>query len=150
MDPILGSIALFGFGFVPRGWAACDGSVLSIGQNSALFSLLGTTYGGDGVSTFALPDLRGRMPLGQGQGQGLSPQPLGALAGTENVTLTSSQMPAHNHALSASTASASSATPTGALLATDNGALEDGTGVTVNTYVDAPADTTLNAASIGN
>ena len=150
MDQILGSIALFGFGFVPRGWAACDGSSLSISQNSALFSLLGTTYGGDGVNTFALPDLRGRIPLGQGQGQGLSPQTLGAQSGTENVTLTSSQMPMHNHALSASTASANSATPTGALLAMSNGALEDGTGVTDNTYINAPVDTTLNSASIGN
>lgn len=87
-DPFLGMIALFGFGFPPRGWAVCDGSLLSIAQNTALFSLLGTTYGGNGQTTFALPDLRSRVPLGQGQGPGLSNYVMGELAGTEFVTMT--------------------------------------------------------------
>lgn len=97
MEPFLGMIALFGFNFAPRGWAFCNGALLSIAQNSALFSLLGTTYGGDGVTTFALPDLRGRVPVGFGTGPGLSNYSLGQQFGTENITLTTSSLPAHTH-----------------------------------------------------
>lgn len=99
MDPILGMIQIFGFSFAPRGWAFCDGSLLPIAQNTALFSLLGTTYGGNGQTTFALPDLRGRVPLGMGNGPGLTPHPQGEMAGTENVTLLVNQIPQHNHAM---------------------------------------------------
>jgi microcystin-dependent protein len=97
MDPILGTIIIFAGNFAPRGWALCAGQLLSISQNSALFSILGTTYGGDGVQTFALPDLRGRAPIGQGQGPGLSNYVLGEKVGTENTTLNINQMPMHTH-----------------------------------------------------
>jgi microcystin-dependent protein len=95
--PMIAEIRLFAGNFAPRGWALCHGQILSIAQNTALFSLLGTTYGGDGRTTFALPDLRGRVPVGQGQGPGLSPNSLGQQGGAETHTLTSSEMPAHNH-----------------------------------------------------
>lgn len=85
-EPFIGEISLFGFGFVPQGWAACDGRLLSISSNTALFSLLGTTYGGNGQTTFALPDLRGRVPVGFGQGPGLSSHDMGQVGGAEQVT----------------------------------------------------------------
>jgi microcystin-dependent protein len=97
MDPFIGQICLFGFDFAPRGWMACNGQLLPIAQNSALFSLLGTTYGGDGRTTFALPDLRGRVPVHQGQGAGRSVYTMGEAGGAEQVTLTVNQMPAHTH-----------------------------------------------------
>lgn len=112
MEPFLGQIQLFGFGWAPQGWAICDGSLQSISANTALFSLLGTTYGGDGRTTFALPDLRGRVPVGQGQGQGLSNYDLGEVGGTENVTLNAGQVAAHSHGTQAS-ASATSKSPAG-------------------------------------
>src|SRR3954471_16965067 len=93
MDPLLGSIILFAGNFAPRGWALCQGQILSIAQNTALFSILGTTYGGNGQTTFALPDFRGRCPVGQGQGPGLSSYSLGQQAGTESVTLVSNNIP---------------------------------------------------------
>jgi microcystin-dependent protein len=96
-DPFVGEIRLFAGNFAPRGWAFCQGQLLPISQNTALFSLLGTTYGGDGRSTFALPDLRGRVPVGFGQGPGLSNYNLGQKSGTETVTLNISQLPAHMH-----------------------------------------------------
>lgn len=101
MDPILGSIILFAGTFVPRGWADCNGAILPIAQNQALFSLLGITYGGNGTTTFALPDLRGRVPVGIGQGPGLTNHTLGEMAGVETVTLTTNQIPAHTHTISA-------------------------------------------------
>jgi microcystin-dependent protein len=96
-NPFLGEIRMFGGNFAPRGWAFCDGQIMSISQNTALFSLLGTFYGGDGRTTFALPDLRGRVPIQQGQGVGLSLYDLGQIGGEENLTLTAAQMPAHHH-----------------------------------------------------
>lgn len=96
-DYYLGEIRLFGFNFAPRGWALCNGQLMSISQNSALFALLGTTYGGDGITTFALPDLRGRVAIHQGQGPGLSSHVMGEVGGTETVTLTTNQMPSHAH-----------------------------------------------------
>src|SRR6266480_4308295 len=96
-EPFLGEIRTFGFNFAPRGWAQCNGQLLSISQNTALFSLLGTTYGGNGQTTFALPDLRSRVPIHQGQGPGLSQYSIGQSAGNESVTLNQSQMPAHIH-----------------------------------------------------
>jgi microcystin-dependent protein len=99
MEPFLGQIQAFGFNFAPRGWAKCDGQLLAISQNQALFSLLGTTYGGDGRTTFALPDLRGRTMLSEGTGPGLSPRPLGQRSGTQTNTLSLSQLPSHNHSL---------------------------------------------------
>jgi len=97
LDPFLGEIIMFAGNFAPRGWALCDGQLLSISQNSALFSILGTTYGGDGRTTFALPDLRGRAPIHVGTGPGLSARRLGAKGGAESVTQTISQMPRHAH-----------------------------------------------------
>ncbi|RYD68414.1 MAG: phage tail protein [Sphingomonadales bacterium] len=97
--PFIGQLLTVGFTFPPRGYAFCQGQIVAIAQNTALFSLLGTTYGGNGQTTFALPDLRGRVTLGQGQGPGLSPYTLGEVAGTETTTLISTQMPIHTHAL---------------------------------------------------
>ena len=120
--PFLAQITLFGSNFAPRGWAFCQGQILSIAQNTALFSLLGTTYGGNGQTTFALPDFRGRVPIQQGQGPGLSPYSLGQQGGTETVTLLTTQMPAHTHVMvtNASTNEATDTEPTGQFLATGN------------------------------
>jgi microcystin-dependent protein len=98
-DPFVAEIRIFGGNFAPIGWAFCDGQLMPISQNTALFSLLGTNYGGDGRTTFGLPDLRGRSPLHQGQGPGLTSRSLGEPAGVETVTLTQSQIPLHTHAL---------------------------------------------------
>ncbi|MCF2948643.1 tail fiber protein [Paraglaciecola aquimarina] len=97
-DPFIGEITMFGGNFAPRGWALCDGQLLAISGNSALFSLLGTTYGGDGRSTFGLPDLRGRVPIHEGQGAGLSPKSLGSKGGSETNTLNANNLPSHTHA----------------------------------------------------
>ncbi len=97
MEPFIGQIQNFGFNFAPRGWAMCNGQLLPINQNQALFSLLGTTYGGDGRTTFALPDLRGRVGLHEGTGPGLTQRPLGQRSGQETVTLTTQQIPSHSH-----------------------------------------------------
>jgi microcystin-dependent protein len=104
MDPFVAEIRIFPFNFAPKGWAWCDGQLMPISQNTALFSLLGTTYGGDGKSNFALPDLQGRAPMHPGQGPGLSLHDLGETGGSETVTLLESEIPAHSHALTASQA----------------------------------------------
>jgi microcystin-dependent protein len=114
-NPFLGSVVLFAGNFAPRGWAFCDGQLLPIAQNTALFSLLGTTYGGNGQTTFALPDLRGRHPVGPRQGPGLSNVDLGEQAGVENVTLISSQLPAHAHPLRGSNAEQNTNSPDSAI-----------------------------------
>jgi microcystin-dependent protein len=100
-DQYLGEIRMFAGNFAPYGWALCNGQLLAISQNTALFSLIGTYYGGDGVTTFALPNLQSRAPIHQGQGLGLSPYVIGQNGGTENVTLTTQQMPQHNHVINA-------------------------------------------------
>jgi microcystin-dependent protein len=100
-DPFVAEIRIFGFNFAPKGWAFCAGQLLPISQNTALFSLLGTTYGGDGKSTFALPDMQGNAPMQPGQGQGLSQRFLGEMSGVDNITLLVSEMPFHTHALQA-------------------------------------------------
>ena len=96
-NPFIGEIVMFAGNFAPRGWAFCEGQLLSINQNQALFSILGTTYGGDGRTTFGLPDLRGRAVIGPGTGPGLSPRQLGSRTGTETATLSVAQMPSHAH-----------------------------------------------------
>jgi microcystin-dependent protein len=100
-DPFVAEIRIFGFNFAPTGWAFCDGQLLPLSQNTALFSLLGTTYGGDGKSTFALPDLQGSVPMHPGQGPGLSLHDLGETGGSETVTLLQSEIPAHSHSMRA-------------------------------------------------
>lgn len=102
-DPFVAEIRIFPFNFAPRGWAWCDGQLLPISQNTALFSLLGTTYGGNGLSNFALPDLQGQAPMHPGQGPGLSLYDLGQTSGSETVTLLQSEMPIHSHTMGADT-----------------------------------------------
>ena len=118
-EPFIGQVMMFAGNFAPRGWAFCQGQILSIAQNTALFSILGTTYGGNGQTTFALPDLRGRVPIHSGQGPGLSSYALGQQAGAETVTLIQNQIPAHTHAVNASSTAPSPAlaSPTGNVLA---------------------------------
>lgn len=125
-EPFIGQITLFGGNFAPRGWAFCSGQLLSISQNTALFSILGTTYGGNGQTTFALPDLRGRVPVHPGQGPGLANRTLGESSGNENVTLQTEQIPAHGHLFRATTTSANSRIPTGRILAAGPNAYGNG------------------------
>lgn len=116
-EPFVGEIRMFAGNFAPRGWAFCDGQLLAVSQNDALFSLLGTIYGGDGRTTFGLPDMRGRIPIHAGHGPGLSERRLGAKGGAEKVTLTVNQLPSHTHPLQASTELAQQASPQGNVLA---------------------------------
>lgn len=146
-NPFLGEIRMFGFNFAPVGWAFCQGQLLPISQNAALFALLGTTYGGNGSSNFALPDLRSRVPLSMGQGTGLSNYNIGQAGGTETVSLSVNQMPSHNHPVNASDSrdfspfgpSDRSDSPAGHVLARGD------------IYADAPDGTTvMNAGMIGD
>ena len=139
--PLLGTVKLFAGNFPPRGWMDCDGSILSISQNTALFSLLGTTYGGNGTTTFALPDLRSRVAIHTGQGPGLSSYSLGQSAGVEAVTLTVNQIPAHNHSLNATTSLGSTDSPAGAFPAR----APDATG-----QYSASSGATMAAAAVGS
>ncbi|MGH8566456.1 MAG: phage tail protein [Gammaproteobacteria bacterium] len=120
-DPFVAEIRIFPFNFAPRGWAWCDGQLLPLSQNTALFSLLGTTYGGNGKSNFALPDLQGRAPMHPGQGPGLSLHDLGETGGSETVTLLESEIPAHSHGLLAATAPGNNRNPAGNVLARATG-----------------------------
>jgi microcystin-dependent protein len=122
MDPFVAEIRMFPFTFAPKGWAFCNGQLLPISQNTALFSLLGTTYGGDGKSTFALPDLGGCSPMHPGQGPGLSLHDLGEMGGTETVTLLESEIPAHSHSFSQSLRPADNLNPAGLALGGGNNA----------------------------
>jgi len=112
-EPFVGEIRMCGFNFAPKGWAVCNGQLIPISQNTALFSLLGTFYGGDGRSTFALPDLRGRTPIGQGQGAGLTDRIIGETGGEDSVTLLASELAAHAHVPLGSTAAATATAPGG-------------------------------------
>lgn len=112
-DPFIGEIRLFAGSYAPDGWALCDGSLLAISTYAALFSILGTTYGGNGTTNFGLPDLRGRLPMHPGRGNGLTPRTLGEMGGSETVTLLANQMPAHSHPVSASNVAGGSAAPEG-------------------------------------
>jgi microcystin-dependent protein len=137
--PYLGQIQPFAFNFAPVGWAMCNGQLLPISQNTALFALVGTFYGGDGVTNFALPNLQSRVAIHQGQGPGLSPYSIGQVGGTENVTLIQNQMPQHGHTVAASAAPASTARPGGAVMG------HAGT----DAYGSSPDGTTMNAQMIG-
>ena len=119
-EPFLGQIQMFPFTFAPRAWSDCNGQLLPISQNSALFSLLGTTYGGDGWTTFALPDLRSRVPIHTGNGPGLSSRNLGSKSGAENHTLTVAEIPPHSHGPSVTADVGNQTSPVGASLATAN------------------------------
>lgn len=118
-EAYLGEIRMFAGNFAPRGWAFCDGQLLNVSSNMALFSLLGTTYGGNGSTTFGLPDFRGRVPVhaGSGAGPGLSPVSIGTKSGSPTITLNSSNLPAHNHTIYGTTTTATSNHPTGAIMA---------------------------------
>ena len=143
MEPFVGQITLFPFFFAPRGWAFCQGQLLPISQYAALFSLLGTYYGGNGASNFALPDLRGRVPIGQGQSPGGSAYVIGSVQGEEAVTLLASQIPPHSHPFPAVAAQATTNAPSGALPAEGHGS---GRGAfPVNLY--APLQTRVPLAS---
>jgi len=132
---------MFAGNFAPRGWAFCDGQLLAVSQNDALFSLLGTTYGGDGRTTFGLPDMRGRVPLHAGQGPGLSNRRLGAKGGTEKVTLTVNQLPSHSHPLAATTAAGTDNNATGKMLSESP---------TVEWYFETAATANMATSSITN
>lgn len=112
-DPFLAEIRIFPYSYAPQGWALCNGQLLPLSQNTALFALLGTQYGGDGKSTFGLPNLMGSVPVGQGQGQGLQQWYIGEATGTSAVTLLQSEMPMHNHGLIASSSNATTTTASG-------------------------------------
>lgn len=142
-EPFVGEIRMFAGNFAPRGWAFCDGQLLAVSQNDALFSLLGTIYGGDGRTTFGLPDLRGRLPIHAGSGPGLSPRRLGAKGGAENVTLTVNQLPSHGHNLGANASAGNSTNPSG-YFAQDAA----GSNLYLNGASTQPA--ALNPATIGN
>ena len=122
-EPYLAEIFMGGMNFAPRGYSTCAGQIISIAQNTALFSLLGTTFGGNGQTTFALPDLRGRVPMGQGQGPGLTDRVLGEQSGQETVTLINNEIPAHNHTFNAVSEAGDVSAPAGAYLA-NTGALD--------------------------
>jgi microcystin-dependent protein len=139
-DQYLGEIRMVCFNYAPLGWALCDGQIIAIQTNTALFSLLGTTYGGNGTTNFALPNLQGRVAIHQGNGAGLSPYIMGQQGGTESVTLTSQQMPQHNHLVSTVSAQGSQPRPGNNLLATGSGG---------NNYAPGPSDgSTLNPAAV--
>lgn len=140
-EPFVGEIRMFAGNFAPRGWALCDGQLLAVSQNDALFSLLGTIYGGDGRTTFGLPDMRGRIPLHAGSGPGLSPRRLGAKGGAEKETLTVNQLPSHSHAFRANKEMAMETGPTGRVPAQGAG---------VNYYSAVGQDTNMASDSVTN
>jgi microcystin-dependent protein len=139
--PFLAEIKMFAGNFAPRGYAFCSGQILAISQNTALFSLLGTTFGGNGQTTFALPDLRGRVPVHQGQGPGLSSYVLGEVTGTETVTLNINQLPSHNHLLAVNSGPGNSAAPA-------NNEFLAGSTARDRLYTTNAANTTLAAGSV--
>ncbi|MCM3628986.1 tail fiber protein [Paenibacillus glycanilyticus] len=139
-EQYLGEIRMFGGNFAPEGWAFCNGQLLSISQNDALYTLLGTTYGGDGVNTFALPDLQGRLPVHTGRSSASGKTyTLGEKAGSESVTLIMNQLPAHSHAAYSSSLAGTTSSPENAFWAASDKSL----------YSDAASNATLNAAAIG-
>ena len=140
VETFLGEIRMFAGNFAPTGWAFCQGQLLPIAQNTALFSLLGTTYGGNGTTTFALPDLRGRVPVGFGQGPGLSNRVIGEQFGSELVTLNINQMPSHNHTVNAVTTEGNQNLPTNSLPANTKALDKE--------YSDANANTTMKATMV--
>ncbi|HEY7811058.1 MAG TPA: tail fiber protein [Allosphingosinicella sp.] len=147
-DPFVAEIRIFGFNFAPTGWAFCNGQIMPISQNTALFSLLGVTYGGDGKSTFALPNMAGNVPMQPGQGSGLSPRNLGEMSGSETVTLLQSEMPAHNHFAQATTTTANTDQPAGASIARGQFSFQGNSGAAPLFFTGAP-DTVMAPQAIG-
>jgi microcystin-dependent protein len=139
-QPFIGEIMMFGGNFAPRGWAFCSGQLMSIADNSALFSLIGTIYGGDGQTTFALPDLRSRVPIHQGQLPGGGNYIIGQFEGDETVTLLATQLPAHTHAASCNSGNGTTSAPANNVWAGTPSFLQ---------YVSGPVNTTLNLTAIG-
>jgi microcystin-dependent protein len=139
-EPFLAEVRMIGFNFAPRGWAFCSGQILPINQNQSLYSLLGTTYGGDGRTTFALPDLRGRTPIHPGSSNGGTHHPLGQRGGQETHTLTQNEMPAHNHTVQATGNNATRTSPAGSYLASNIS----------NPYGEAGALTAMNAITVNH
>jgi microcystin-dependent protein len=137
LEPFLGQLALVPYNFAPKGWALCNGQLLPINQNQALFSLLGTNFGGDGRTTFALPDLRGRVPISSGQGPDLENYNLGQAGGTELVSLTAAQMPSHRHALNVHNGTSDQTNPAGNRLAKGS------------VYTNKPANATAASLVVG-
>jgi len=138
-EPFVGEIRMFAGNFAPRGWAFCSGQLLAVSQNDALFSLFGTLYGGDGRTTFGLPDLRGRIPIHAGQGPGLSPRSLGSKSGGEKVTLTTNQLPSHTHPVKGTNDAGNSTEPAGRLPASST---------TIDLYVSTAPTVDFNAAAV--
>lgn len=147
-NPFLAEIRPFPYNFPPKGWAFCQGQLLSISQNTALFSILGTTYGGNGTSNFALPNLQGSVPIGQGQGPGLSSYQLGEMSGVENQTLQSNEMPRHTHALPAFASSASATTPAANVAPAEGHAGGRAGSFHVNTYTTQAPGTALAPGAV--
>jgi microcystin-dependent protein len=147
MTPFLGQITLFPYNFAPVGWVLCQGQLLPISQYTALFSLLGVQFGGNGTTNFALPDLRGRVALGQGQGPGLSPYNIGSMQGAESVALTTPTTSPHSHAFQAFAAPATTNAPNGALPAEGSGSGRGG-GFAVNAYAASGAVVSLAAGQV--
>ena len=150
MEPFMGMIATFGFNFAPYQWALCNGQTLAISQNAALFSLLGTYYGGNGVSTFQLPNLQGRMAIGQGTGLGLSTRVMGETGGTENVSVLLSNMPLHTHAFNVTKSNSTTGVPGPTLYLSQGQATGQGPSEKISTlYTTVVPNTTLAPNTIG-
>ena len=143
-DPFVGEIRMAGFNYAPKNWAFCSGQIIPIAQNTALFSLLGVNYGGDGRTTFGLPDLRGRTPIQWGQGPGLSDVAIGQTGGIDAVPLQSNQIPPHTHSLSATTASATQASPTNGIWAVSGSRR-----TAINLYKSTTDNTAMSAQALG-
>jgi len=148
-EPYLGEIFMGGWNFAPLGFALCNGQIFAISSNTALFSLLGTNFGGNGINTFALPDLRGRIPIHQGQGNGLSPYNVGQIGGEENHTLNTNEIPAHRHNINANGAAPNTASPNGAYFAGSPATGSGPNASTLNTYTtNGPDGSLFNANAI--
>ena len=143
MEPLIGQVMLFAGNFAPRGWAFCEGQLLAISANTTLFSILGTTYGGDGRTTFALPDLRGRVPIGPGTGPGLTTRKLGQRGGVEDVTLNVLNMPSHSHLAQTTAHLNGQSAPGDDDVLGPNVVLASGSGTSSEIYSSSPANTTL-------
>lgn len=153
-EPFIGQIEIFSFGFAPRGWAQCNGQLMPIAQNQALFALLGTAFGGDGMRTFALPNLQGRIPMGQGNGPGRTPRSLGQLVGEDNHTLSANETPPHTHdvAVISNVGTATNTQipgPTVALAKTA-GVDTSNNPITLNVYGGTQPNVSLAPSAIGN